>query len=141
MSTQITQELIRDSLDPISAALLVEHERLASLYEHNVTMGDQLVAAYLTIVSIAVALLVGIREVIPQSDSLIFFELAMVMIVIVVGMTTFRRLIDRRIRSIEYLRAINRIHRYFVDKDPKIQQYFYWPAFDNRPPVRVRGTV
>jgi len=65
----------------------------------------------------------------------------MLIIVVVVGMITFRRLIERRIRAIEYLRAINRIHRYFVDKDPKAQQYFYWPACDDCPPMHTKGTV
>ncbi len=141
MSAKITQEMIQGSLDPISAALLVEHERLASLYEHNVTMGDQLVAAYLAAVSLAVALLVGMRELVPQSESLVLIELTLLMIVVVVGAITFRRLIERRVRSIEYLRAINRIHRYFVDKDPKVQQYFYWPACDDCPPMHAKGTV
>jgi len=141
MTTTTAQMTIQDSLDPISAALLVEHERLASMYEHNVTMGDQFVAAYLAAVSLAVALLVGMKELVPQSESLVLVELALLMIVVVVGAITFRRLIERRVRSIEYLRAINRIHRYFVDKDPKVQQYFYWPACDDCPPMHTKGTV
>lgn len=141
MDAKITQELIRDSLDPTSAILLVEHERIASLYEHNVTMGDQFVAVYLAVVSTAIALLVSMRELLPQSDSLVLVELALLLIVVVLGTITFRRLIDRRIRAIEYLRAINRIHRYFVERDPKLQQYFYWPACDSCPPTRVKGTI
>lgn len=141
MKTQIIQELSRDSLDPIPAALLVEHERLTSPYEHNVAMGDQFVAVYLAVVSLAVGLLVGVRELMPQSDRLVLIELALLMIIVVVGMITFRRLIERRIRSIEYLRAINRIHRYFVDKDPKVQLYFYRPACDDCPPMFTKGTA
>lgn len=141
MSTKTTKEILQSTLDPISAVLLVEHDRLASLYEHNVAMGDQLFAAYLTVVSLAVALLVGVKELVPQYDSLLLFELAILIIISVVGMITFRRLIDRRIRSIEYLRAINRIHHYFVEIEPKSQQYFYWPACDDCPPMRAKGTV
>ncbi len=141
MSNSTAKNMIQDSMDPISAILLVEHERLASLYEHNVTMGDHFVATYLTAVSLAVALLIGIKEFVPQSESLILFELTMLIIVVVVGMTTHRRLIERRVRSIEYLRAINRIHRYFVDKDPSLQQYLYWPACDDCPPVHAGGTT
>lgn len=141
MSTKTTKEMLQSALDPISAALLVEHERLASLYEHDVAMGDQLFAAYLTVVSLAVALLVGVKELVPQYDSILLFELAIFIIISVVSMITFRRLIDRRIRSIEYLRAINRIHRYFVEREPKTQQYFYWLASDDCPPVRAKGTL
>jgi len=141
MSSSTVQDTVQDSMDPISAILLAEHERLASLYEHNVTMGDHFVATHLTAVSLAVALLIGVRELVPQSDSLILFELTMLIIVVAVGMTTYRRLVERRVRSVEYLRAINRIHRYFVDKDPTVQPYFYWPACDDCPPVGVRGTL
>lgn len=42
MSTKTTKEILQSALDPINAVLLVEHDRLASLYEHNVAMGDQL---------------------------------------------------------------------------------------------------
>jgi len=141
MTTTTAQKTIQDSLDSISAALLVEHERLASLYEHNVTMGDQFVAAYLAAVSLAVALLAGMRELVSQAETLVLVELALLMIVVAIGAITFRRLIERRVRSIECLRAINRIHRYFVDKDPKVQQYFYWPACDDCPPMHVKGTA
>jgi len=141
MNSSIVQNTIQDSMDPTSAILLVEHERLASLYEHNVTMGDHFVATYLTAVSLAVALVRGIREFMPPSDNLILFELTMLIIIVVVGMTTYRRLIERRVRSIEYLRAINRIHRYFLDKDPTVRPYFYWPACDDCPTMDARGTM
>ena len=138
MTTKTVNNAIQDTLEPMSAALLIEHERIASLYEHNVKMGDQLVITYLTAVSLAVTLLLGMRELMPQSDSLILFEGAMLTIIISAGLTTFRRLIERRVRAIEYLRAINRIHRYFVDKDSSIQQYLYWPASDDCPPYVLK---
>jgi len=139
MTTTVTQNIIQESLDPVSAVLLVEHERLAALYEHNARVGEQFVSVYLGVVSAAVALLVGLKELLPQSDTLMV-ELSLLLIVIAVGGITFQRLVERRIRSIEYLRAINRIHRYFADKDPQVQQYFYWPACDNCPPMWVKGT-
>jgi hypothetical protein len=141
MTTTTAEKTIQDSLDSTSAALLFEHERLALLYQHNVTMGDQFVAAYLGALSVAVALLVGMRELIPESSTLVLVEFALLVIILVVGAITFRRLIERRIRSIEYLRAINRIHRYFADRDPKVQQYFYWPVCDDCPPMHAKGTV
>jgi len=140
MTTTIAQNTIQESLDPVSAVLLVEHERLASLYEHNARVGEQFVSVYLGVVSVAVALLVSLQELMPQSDTLMI-ELSILLIISAVGGITFQRLIERRIRSIEYLRAINRVHRYFIDKDPKIQPYFYWPACDDCPPMWIKGTA
>ena len=140
MTTTITQNTIQESLDPVSAVLLVEHERLASLYEYNARAGEQVVSVYLGIVSVAGALLVSLKELMPQSSTLMV-ELFVLLIILAVGGITFQRLIERRIRAIEYLRAINRIHRYFIDKDPKIQPYFYWPACDDCPPMWIKGTA
>ncbi len=140
MTTTITQNTIQESLDPASAVLLVEHERVASLYEHNARAGEQIVSVYLGIVSVTGALLVSLKELMPQSDTLMI-ELFILLIILAVGGITFQRLIERRIRAIEYLRAINRIHRYFIDKRPEIQPYFYWPACDDCPPMWIKGTA
>jgi len=140
MTTTITQNTIQESLDPVSAVLLVEHERLASLYEYNAKAGEQVVSVYLGIVSVAGALLVSLKELMPQSD-ILMIELFILLIISAVGGITFQRLIERRIRAIEYLRAINRIHRYFIGKGPEIQPYFYWPACDNCPPMWIKGTA
>jgi hypothetical protein len=58
---------------------------------------------------------------------------------IILGVLTFQRLIERRTRAVENLRALNRIHRYFVDKDPELANYFYWPPCDDIPSFRGRG--
>ena len=49
------------------------------------------------------------------------------------GLLTFHRLVERRIRSTEYLRAINRIHAYFVQNDPSLEPHFNWPPCDDIP--------
>jgi hypothetical protein len=58
---------------------------------------------------------------------------------LVLGMLTFQRLIERRIRAVENLRALNRIHRYFVDKDAELAHYFYWPPCDDIPAFYGKG--
>jgi len=124
-----------------SAMLLAEHSRLASLYQHNADMGDKYVSIYLTIVSAAAAFLAGLQRLAAPSAAIVSVELALFLVVLFVGVTTFARLLERRIHAIEYLRAINRIHRYYVDRDPEIQQYFYWPAQDDHPSMQIRGAL
>ena len=60
---------------------------------------------------------------------------------IILGILTFHRLIERRIRAVENLRALNRIHRYFVDRDARLVDYFYWPPCDDVPSFHGRGGV
>jgi hypothetical protein len=134
-------DFIRGFVDPSTALLLAEHARLAALFQHNQAVGEQLVTMYLTIVSIAVALLVGLGQLGASPSALFPMELAVLLIVILVGAIAFQRLVERKIRGIEYLRAINRIHRHFVDRDPLVGQYLYWPPHDDLPPLKATGTT
>ena len=59
---------------------------------------------------------------------------------LILGLFTFYRLVERRIRASELLRAINRIHAYFVRHDPLLETYFYWPPCDDGPSFRGGGT-
>jgi hypothetical protein len=125
--------------------LLAEHQRLSALYLHNVDMGEKRTTAYLTLVSIGTAILVGLAQVRSErelgSDFFLQMSFGLVISVLIFGLITFRRLLERRIRAIEYLRAINRIHRFFVLKDPSIRDYFYWSSYDDVPPFFSRSTV
>jgi len=93
-----------------SAMLLAEHSRLASLYQHNADMGDKYVSIYLTIVSAAAAFLAGLQRLAVPSSAVVSIQEALLLVVPFVGITTFARLLERRVHAIEYLRAINRIH-------------------------------
>ncbi len=39
----------------------------------------------------------------------------------------------------EYLRAINRIHHFFVERAPEIEPYLFWAPYDNIPRYDSRG--
>lgn len=118
--------------------LLAEHQRLSSLYLHNVEMGEKRTTSYLTMVTIGSTLLLGLSH-FARLEIVLWASLGLVFGVFIFGLLTFQRLLERRIRAIEYLRAINRIHRFFVLKDPTIKQYFYWNAADDVPSFLARG--
>lgn len=121
--------------------LLAEHQRLSTLYLHNVEMGEKRTTSYLTLVSIGSAIVVGMSQRKEAQDFLIWASFGLVTGAFIFGLLTFQRLLERRIRAIEYLRAINRIHRFFVLIDPTIRDYFYWSAYDDVPTFLVRGTT
>jgi hypothetical protein len=115
------------------------------LYLHNVELGEKRATAYLTLVSIGTAVLVGLAQVRSEKELggnvILQTSFGLLISVLVFGLITFRRLLERRVRAIEYLRAINRIHRFFVVRDSSINDYFYWSAYDDVPTFIERSTT
>lgn len=122
-------------------ALLAEHDRLSALYLHNAEMGEKRTSLYLTVISGGIAILVGLGQFGADTAVLRWPAFGLLAVLLLIGLLTFQRLIERRIRGTEYLRAINRIHRYFVDRDPDLGPYFYWPACDDLPAFASRGAT
>ena len=114
-------------------AMLAEHERLSSLYLYNSEMGEKRASLYLTLVSASTAVLFGLAQFSPDVRYLLWPGIGLVAGMLVVGLVTYQRLIERRIRATEFLRAINRIHRYFVQKDPALEPFYFWPPCDDVP--------
>jgi hypothetical protein len=123
-----------------SELLLAEHARIAALYQSNADMGDKYVTMYLTIVSFAVGLLLSLNQLAVSNPGLRATELVLLIVVTLIGFTIYERLLVRRVRMIEYLRAINRIHRYFVNEDSRLQDFLSWTADDHIPPFNTTGT-
>ena len=69
----------------------------------------------------------------PIIDRLILPGAVILLLIAVEGILTFRRLIERRIRAVEYLRAINRINRFFADRSNEVCKYLPWPPSDDKP--------
>ena len=123
-----------------SALLLAEHGRISALYQHNAQMGDKYVTTYLTTMSLTIALLVGISKFGVNNQTNISIDLALLAALLIVGVIIFRRLVERRIRMIEYLRAINRIHHYFALLDKTLAEHLYWSPNDDHPPIHLKGS-
>jgi hypothetical protein len=128
----IENEHIGDKLEPSTAIMIAEHERLAGLYLFNSEMGEKRTSLYLSVVSLGAAGLIALAQILNK-EVLTWPVLVLVIGMFGLGLLTFQRLIERRIRIVEDLRAINRIHRYFVDKEPNLELYFYWPPSDDVP--------
>jgi hypothetical protein len=121
--------------------LLAEHQRLSSLYLNNVEMGEKRTTLYLTLVSFGSGVLAAITKLAPFDKEFVkWASFGLVIGIFLLGLLTYQRLLERRIRAIEYLRAINRIHRFFVLQDATIKDYFYWSASDDVPTFLARST-
>jgi len=125
-------------LDASSQIMIAEHQRLAELYLYNSEMGEKRTSLYVSIVSLGAAGLIGLAQFV-DAPLLVWPANVVLTGMLVLGALTFQRLIERRIRAVENLRALNRIHRYFVDKDAELANYFYWPPCDDIPSFRGKG--
>jgi Flp pilus assembly protein TadB len=120
-------------VDPSTEAMLAEHERVSALYLYNSEIGEKRVSLYLTLISVGTAVFLGLAQFGIDRELVLWSATAYLAMVALVGALTFERLVERRVRSTQYLRAINRIHCYFVNRDPELLQYYAWPANDNVP--------
>jgi len=120
-------------VDPSTEAMLAEHERVSALYLYNSEIGEKRVSLYLTLISVGTAVFLGLAQFGIDRELVLWSATAYLAMVALVGTLTFERLVERRVRSTQYLRAINRIHCYFVNRDPELLQYYAWPANDNVP--------
>lgn len=127
-----------------SSFLLAEHGRVANLYLHNAAMGERRISIHLLFVAGGGTLLLSLPEILgrppaaqgrffPIIESLLLPGSVIVLLMAIEGILTFQRIIERRIRATEYLRAINKINRFFADRDPLLLRYLPWPVHDDIP--------
>lgn len=119
--------------DPSTEILLAEHERLSALFLYNSDLGEKRTTSYLTLVSLGVGGLLGLSQLNTDQTTMLELSMGILAGVFLLGFITFFRLVERRIRNTEYLRAINRIHAYFVGDNPGLGPYFSWPTADDYP--------
>jgi hypothetical protein len=144
-----TSRVIEIEEEGTSSFLLAEHERIASLYQHNAEMGERRISIHLLFVAGGGTLLLSLPEILRQPsaagrifpiiESLLLPGLIIVLLMAIEGVLTFQRIIERRIRATEYLRAINKINRFFADRDPNLLRYLPWPPYDDLPPFGERS--
>lgn len=144
-----TSRVIEIEEEGTSSFLLAEHERVSSLYQHNAAMGERRISIHLLFVAGGGTLLLSLPEILRQPaasgkvfpiiESLLLPGLIIVLLMAIEGVLTFQRIIERRIRATEYLRAINKINRFFADRDPNLLCYLPWPPHDDQPSFGERS--
>jgi arginine exporter protein ArgO len=125
--------------DPATSFLLAEHARLSELYLSTREIAERRASLYFTLTTTVVGAVVALYQFqIPNVNFLETAEAATIALLLL-GVITFHRLIERSMQGTEYLRAINRIHHYFVERAPEVEQYLYWPPHDDVPRYDFRG--
>lgn len=125
--------------DPATSFLLAEHQRISELYLSTRETAERRTTLFLTLTTTILGVIVALFQLrLPLRD---FLETALAgtIGIALLGAITFHRLIERSMQGTEYLRAINRIHRYFVECAPGISPYLYWPACDDIPRYDAQG--
>src|SRR6185436_17167572 len=132
--------------------MLTEHKRISSLYIHNASMAERRVNIHLVLLGAGIGLF-GLPKLfgrvgssttgsatflLPLDRDLLILALVVIAFLFAEGFLTFQRVMDLRIKDLEYLRAINRINRYFADRDPELSKYLFWLPLDNIPTFRER---
>ncbi len=118
--------------------LLAEHARLCQLYLSTRETAERRATLFITLTTTILGAILALFQFGKGMDP---FETALAgaIAIVLLGVTTFHRLLERSMQGTEYLRAINRIHRYFVERAPEVECYLYWPARDDLPRYDFRG--
>jgi hypothetical protein len=125
--------------DPATTFVLAEHARLAELYLETRETAERRVTLFLTLTTTIVGALVALFQFKLAPRDFLETALAGVVGVLLLGASTFHRVIERSMQGTEYLRAINRIHHFFVERAPEIEPYLYWPPYDDVPHYDFHG--
>jgi hypothetical protein len=128
-----------ESPDQATTFLLAEHSRLCELYLSTRETAERRVTLFLTLTTTIVGVSVALSQLGIGIIQLLELALASAFGIFFLGIITFHRLLERSMQGTEYLRAINRIHHFFVEKAPEIEPYLFWAPFDNIPHYDSRG--
>ncbi len=110
-----------------------EYDRLTEMLLYTKEMGQKRVQFWLTVISAIGGLLAVIYQINGADAGFLTFTMVALLGILLLGLVIFLKLVQRTITSVEYLRAQGKIKRYFVDKMPKIEKYFYFPVTDDQP--------
>lgn len=125
--------------DQATTFLLAEHSRLCELYLSTRETAERRVTLFLTLATTIVGVSVALSQLGIATVQLLEVAFASALGIFFLGVITFHRLLERSMQGTEYLRAINRIHHFFIERAPEIEPYLFWAPYDNLPRYDARG--
>jgi hypothetical protein len=125
--------------DQATTFLLAEHSRLCELYLSTRETAERRVTLFLTLTTTIVGVSVALSQLNLGTVQLLETALAAALGIFALGVITFHRLLERSMQGTEYLRAINRIHHYFILHAPEIEPFLFWQPNDDNPRYDARG--
>ncbi|MBP6178506.1 MAG: hypothetical protein KA473_10960 [Anaerolineales bacterium] len=130
--------------------LLEEFNAVRSFKEQSVAIADKRVDSLLTFASALAAGLGLFSRLNVSTENFLTIAEAGVLSLLLIGVITFKQVVDRSILIVDYIRSINRIRAYFAERVPQIQPYilmpishefpsYQWQSSNHRIPMVING--
>lgn len=113
--------------------LLAEYTTLRELRQNLDSLGESRVNFFLATVSGVIVGLALINQMPGEKEIIYFINGAAFIGLFWLGLITFTRMVERSINLVLYMRGMNRIRRYFVDRNLSIEKYLWLPKYDDKP--------
>lgn len=111
--------------------LLKEYELIRDSKNQSRTF---LHARFVVFISIYALFVSNIAHAFGENKGLSIIYLLLIIVLYIIGWSTYAALIEHNISITNYLRNLNQIRNYFVNKYEAIQKHIGQPIFDNFPP-------
>jgi hypothetical protein len=127
------------SKQDIVSFMLAEYEALRVARNTIITVSENRSNFFLAAITAATLALTFIGQASSTRDSLMPAGIAVGVGLFLLGTLTFIRALEAHIANYIYVRGMNRIRRYFVEKSPAIRDYIMLPTSDNVPRFKSVG--
>ncbi len=124
--------------DEINDFMIAEFNLLESAKENLASEQESRGNFFLAVVSGSLIALGVLGQLGIPTDLSATIAFIVLVVLAVLGMSTFYQSLRRNFRLIFYTRGLNRIRHYFVDQDPSIRKYLILETNDQYPPYQVQ---
>jgi len=123
--------------EAVNEFMLAEYQGLADSRGREIERGQSYVNLFLTISSSVAAFLTLIGQF--ASGTFYHVSIWILSVLLLLGIISFLRVIERDIKIRKYGREMNRIRRYFVEIEPGIEIYLSYSIHDDKPTYFQKG--
>jgi hypothetical protein len=113
--------------DISSQFLLAEFHEMGETWRHTDSRIETAINFYLTILAATLPATILLYQVISDFKLFVFSIIPVIGVVYAIGLLLANRIANTSIRKAEYQLAVNLIRRYYVDHDPLLANYVYFP--------------
>jgi hypothetical protein len=109
-----------DTEESATDFMLAEYATLRELRLNLDSLGESRMNFYLAVISGSVVGLGLLNQLSALAKTIFFINAAVIVGLLFLGSITFVRMLQRTVNIVEYTRGMNRIRRYFSEKNPDI---------------------
>ncbi len=135
-----TSKIQRESVNESAVEfMLTEYQALNEARGRVLERGQTYVNLFLTITSGFAAFIAILSQIVTKKESFFLISSPFLLVLLLLGLVSYIRIIDRNISITRIDRGINRIRRFFVDIEPRIQRFLLYPPHDDTPKYASPG--